>query len=167
MLMIVSDARALAEASEMENLTYVCPICHRHVLFEDVADPRLEQPGAPLVADKLYCPHCEMLVEPELRSAATESERAPDGMPVQKNREHFREGGGQMPSEPTREQIEKRAYEHFLARGCEHGRDVEDWLAAEQELQVSEIEEPREGSATAVSIQAVNPLVARRGASSS
>jgi hypothetical protein len=27
-----------------------------------------------------------------------------------------------------------RAYELHLARGCEHGHDVEDWLQAEQEL---------------------------------
>jgi hypothetical protein len=55
----------------------------------------------------------------------------------------------QMPSKPTREQIEKRAYELFLTRGCEHGRDVEDWLAAEQELEVSELEEPRVRSTAA------------------
>jgi hypothetical protein len=34
----------------------------------------------------------------------------------------------------TREEIALRAYERFCARGCEHGLDVEDWLAAEQEL---------------------------------
>jgi len=39
-----------------------------------------------------------------------------------------------MPTEPTEEQIAKRAYEFFLARGCEHGKDVDDWLAAEKEL---------------------------------
>ena len=31
-------------------------------------------------------------------------------------------------------QIAARAYERFLARGGEHGHDVEDWLAAEAEL---------------------------------
>ena len=35
---------------------------------------------------------------------------------------------------PTKEQIEKRAYELYLARGCEPGRDFEDWLTAEREL---------------------------------
>ncbi len=34
----------------------------------------------------------------------------------------------------TREQIAARAYEHFVGRGCQHGHDVEDWLAAEREL---------------------------------
>ena len=35
---------------------------------------------------------------------------------------------------PTEEQIQARAYEFFVERGCEHGHDVEDWLAAESEL---------------------------------
>ena len=36
---------------------------------------------------------------------------------------------------PTKEQIEeKRAYELYLARGCEPGMDLEDWLAAEENL---------------------------------
>ncbi len=34
----------------------------------------------------------------------------------------------------TREQIAARAYEHFAARGFQHGHDVEDWLVAEREL---------------------------------
>jgi len=32
------------------------------------------------------------------------------------------------------EEIEKRAYEIYLRRGGEHGRDLDDWFAAEQEL---------------------------------
>jgi hypothetical protein len=35
---------------------------------------------------------------------------------------------------PTREQIERGAYELFVSRGCQHGRDVEDWLEAEAKL---------------------------------
>lgn len=31
--------------------------------------------------------------------------------------------------------IARRAYELYLARGCDPGHDVEDWLQAEQELQ--------------------------------
>jgi hypothetical protein len=38
------------------------------------------------------------------------------------------------PAAPTSEQIAARAYELFVARGGEHGHDVEDWLAAEREL---------------------------------
>ena len=34
----------------------------------------------------------------------------------------------------TDNEIARRAYDRFLARGCEHGHDVEDWLQAEREL---------------------------------
>ncbi len=37
-------------------------------------------------------------------------------------------------TKPSEAQIEQRAYELYLERGCEHGRDVEDWLEAEREL---------------------------------
>ena len=30
--------------------------------------------------------------------------------------------------------VARRAYELYLARGCEHGHDVDDWLQAEREL---------------------------------
>jgi hypothetical protein len=33
-------------------------------------------------------------------------------------------------------EIRTRAYEFFLARGAEHGRELEDWLQAERELGV-------------------------------
>lgn len=36
--------------------------------------------------------------------------------------------------EPSEETIRFRAYELFLARGGEHGRHLDDWLAAEREL---------------------------------
>ena len=39
--------------------------------------------------------------------------------------------------ETTPEQIAVRAYERFLERGGEHGHDVEDWLAAKEDLQRS------------------------------
>lgn len=32
------------------------------------------------------------------------------------------------------EEIAKRAYELFMARGGEHGNDIDDWLLAESEL---------------------------------
>jgi len=37
-------------------------------------------------------------------------------------------------STPSTDAIAVRAYELFLERGGEHGRDVEDWLRAEREL---------------------------------
>jgi Protein of unknown function (DUF2934) len=33
--------------------------------------------------------------------------------------------------------IVRRAYDLYLARGCEHGYDVEDWIQAERELRRS------------------------------
>jgi hypothetical protein len=41
-------------------------------------------------------------------------------------------------SRPTEKQIAKRAYDLFVARGCTHGHDVEDWLCAEAELRATE-----------------------------
>ena len=35
---------------------------------------------------------------------------------------------------PTKKQIEARAHELYLQRGCEDGHDIEDWLIAEKEL---------------------------------
>ena len=36
---------------------------------------------------------------------------------------------------PDGRDIARRAYELYLARGCDAGHDVEDWLRAERELQ--------------------------------
>jgi hypothetical protein len=38
---------------------------------------------------------------------------------------------------PTHEEIARRAYELFLARGGVHGHHEEDWLQAERELSLS------------------------------
>jgi hypothetical protein len=38
---------------------------------------------------------------------------------------------------PTNEQIAKRAYELFLARGGAHGHHEEDWNQAERELKLN------------------------------
>lgn len=35
---------------------------------------------------------------------------------------------------PTKKQIEARAFELYLQRGCEAGHDLEDWLTAEKQL---------------------------------
>jgi hypothetical protein len=37
---------------------------------------------------------------------------------------------------PTEEQIARRAYELYLARGGQHGHDEQDWLQAERELKL-------------------------------
>jgi hypothetical protein len=36
--------------------------------------------------------------------------------------------------EPTHDEIARRAYHLYEARGREHGRDMEDWFQAEREL---------------------------------
>jgi hypothetical protein len=36
--------------------------------------------------------------------------------------------------EVSKENIARRAYELYTRRGCEPGKDVEDWISAEQEL---------------------------------
>ena len=35
---------------------------------------------------------------------------------------------------PSREEIERRAYDLYMQRGGRDGSDLDDWLAAEQEL---------------------------------
>ena len=37
---------------------------------------------------------------------------------------------------PTKDQIEKRAYELCLARGCAPGKELDDWLGAEAALRL-------------------------------
>jgi hypothetical protein len=36
--------------------------------------------------------------------------------------------------EPAKDEITRRAYALYLIRGCEEGRDVEDWFRAENKL---------------------------------
>jgi len=36
--------------------------------------------------------------------------------------------------EPAKDEILHRAYALYLIRGCEQGKDVEDWVNAEKEL---------------------------------
>ena len=38
---------------------------------------------------------------------------------------------------PSREDIARRAFQLYMARGCQHGQDLDDWLAAEKELNES------------------------------
>lgn len=36
---------------------------------------------------------------------------------------------------PSPEEIQQRAYEIHIERGCAHGKDVDDWLQAKRELE--------------------------------
>ena len=77
----------------MENAVYSCPICHGHVLLEDLATPPGGAPDA-LLARKLYCPHCEMVVQPVPTSA---EERHKEGVDTRdagtENRGRSRQAG--------------------------------------------------------------------------
>jgi len=53
--------------------------------------------------------------------------------------------------EPAGEEIARRAYDLYLQRGGEHGKDVEDWVRAEKELS----DEPVTGPAKTRAAQAV------------
>ena len=44
--------------------------------------------------------------------------------------------------EPSIEEISKQAYNLYLERGGEHGRDIEDWVRAEKDLSAEPIVEP-------------------------
>jgi Protein of unknown function (DUF2934) len=46
----------------------------------------------------------------------------------------FPNRGAQVRKEPTRLDIERRAYEIYLVRGGADGHAVDDWLQAEKEL---------------------------------
>jgi len=54
--------------------------------------------------------------------AATAADRAPKSVA--------------QPATLTDSDVARRAYDLYLARGCEHGHDLDDWLRAERELQV-------------------------------
>ncbi len=73
--------------------------------------------------------------------AAEERTRTDDLAPVD---------GSVGDGEALRQQIQLRAYDRYCARGCAPGADVEDWLAAEQELltgQAEQVSPAAEGSA--------------------
>jgi len=42
--------------------------------------------------------------------------------------------GARKPKLPNEKDIARRAYELFVQRGAEHGRDLDDWLSAQREL---------------------------------
>ena len=44
--------------------------------------------------------------------------------------------------EPSGEEIARRAHELYLQRGGDHGKDVEDWVRAEEELSVEPVGGP-------------------------
>jgi hypothetical protein len=53
--------------------------------------------------------------------------------------------------EPSGEEIARRAYELYLQRTGEQGKDVEDWIRAEKELSDEPVAEPAEPRARQIS----------------
>jgi hypothetical protein len=66
-----------------------------------------------------------------VKSKANEKTTAPKVARVRKSESTV----GSMMRTPAFEEIAARAYERYVARGCEDGHDVEDWLDAERDLQ--------------------------------
>jgi hypothetical protein len=50
--------------TKTEDVICYCPICQNQVLFEDSKLVDADYLTQPVIAEKLYCPHCEILVEP-------------------------------------------------------------------------------------------------------
>lgn len=50
--------------------------------------------------------------------------------------------------ESTKDEINHRAYALYLMRGCEQGKDVEDWVRAERELTDESVGGPAPKSAS-------------------
>jgi hypothetical protein len=50
--------------------------------------------------------------------------------------------------ELSKEDIAHRAYQLYITRGCEQGKDVEDWVRAEKELTSEVVAAPAKTMAT-------------------
>lgn len=59
-------------------------------------------------------------------------ESVPDSAPA---------AAGSADGEALRQEIQARAYYRYCGRGCTPGADVDDWLAAEQEVLAARAEE--------------------------
>lgn len=58
--------------------------------------------------------------------------------------------------EPLEQEIACRAYELYLQRGGGHGRDVEDWVRAEEELKDERVVRSATATAALASRKTVN-----------
>jgi hypothetical protein len=68
------------------------------------------------------------------RAPAPRSTRGASAIPAPRKAEIHRLVAAPRPL-PTREQVAARAYEIWVHSGCVAGRDAENWLQAERELQ--------------------------------
>ena len=76
--------------------------------------------------------------EAELLIQAAGDEYLLEVIPLTPSREDDVTDSVQESYDPQREAIESRAYELYVERGMEHGRDVEDWHRAESEVRGSD-----------------------------
>ncbi len=58
----------------------------------------------------------------------------PSGMRTRRDTAADRSATATIEREPQPDGIARRAYEIYCERGCQDGRDMDDWLQAEQEL---------------------------------
>jgi hypothetical protein len=62
---------------------------------------------------------------------------------------HVQTGGVSVLNSTREEEIRRRAYEIYLERGEQPGRELDDWFQAERELKGGMVLKPEWGSATA------------------
>jgi len=55
----------------MDDVICYCPLCQGQLLFQDLKNRDASHSSAPLIVDKLYCPQCELLVEPVIAPVAS------------------------------------------------------------------------------------------------
>jgi hypothetical protein len=55
----------------MEDIICYCPNCQGQLLFEDMKNVNAAYSSEPLITEKLYCPQCEMLVDPVIAKVDT------------------------------------------------------------------------------------------------
>ncbi|HZI08060.1 MAG TPA: DUF2934 domain-containing protein [Archangium sp.] len=68
--------------------------------------------------------------------ARTHSKTSPNTPAPQMPETPARNAAASNRATPTHEQIARRAYELFLARGAGHGQHEQDWAQAERELKL-------------------------------
>jgi hypothetical protein len=62
---------------------------------------------------------------------------------------HTKAGGVSVVNSTREDEIRRRAYEIYLERGEQPGRELDDWLQAERELKRGMVLKPEWGAATA------------------
>ncbi|MBX7208464.1 MAG: DUF2934 domain-containing protein [Verrucomicrobiaceae bacterium] len=65
---------------------------------------------------------------------------------------------------PVQEQIAQRAYHLYLENGCQHGRDLDHWLAAEKEIGGKFFTPPPPKKAASRKAPAPKPAVTKKAA---